>query len=329
MGMVADKADDVARRMIANMVASNWQTRPTPNNRWMDIVWSPELRLLVSVAYTGLGDRVMTSPDGYAWSASASASDDNWLALAWSPSIPLFAAVAFNGIGTRLMTSPDGTTWTSRTPPNVQSWAGICWSAEKSMFVAVADNNGAGNTIMRSSNGVNWFSAASPVESYWQAVIWVKELGLFVAIGFGGNNCATSPDGNVWTLRETPSGYWQAVTWSPELGLLVAVSFSGDQRSMTSSNGINWTGHNGVPEGGWGSIAWSPELRMFVVMAFSITSTFNMMTSFDGVIWTVKRCNLSNASTEGVIWVRELGMFVAGIKESTAGDNAMYSLKAF
>jgi hypothetical protein len=90
-----------------------------PNSSWGGIAWSPELGLFAAVANSGVGNRVMTSPDGIYWTTRTSAADNNWRAIAWSPVLGLFAAVAYSGSGDRVMTSPDGIYWTieySNTP---------------------------------------------------------------------------------------------------------------------------------------------------------------------------------------------------------------------
>ena len=87
---------------------SNWTIRSSAaNNSWSGIAWSPELGLFAAVAYSGTGNRVMTSPDGVNWTIRTSAADNDWRGIAWSPEMGLFAAVAVTGTGDCVMTSPD------------------------------------------------------------------------------------------------------------------------------------------------------------------------------------------------------------------------------
>ena len=72
---------------------------------WYSVCWSAELSLFVAVAYTGTGNRVMTSPDGITWTARTSAADNAWRAVCWSPELSLFVAVADSGTGNRVMTA--------------------------------------------------------------------------------------------------------------------------------------------------------------------------------------------------------------------------------
>ena len=114
---------------------------------WYSVCWSAELSLFVAVAYTGTGNRVMTSPDGITWTARTSAADNAWRAVCWTDVLGLFVAVSSDGAGNRVMTSPDGITWTSRTSAADNTWQSVCWSRELSMIVSVS-SSGAGNRVM-------------------------------------------------------------------------------------------------------------------------------------------------------------------------------------
>jgi hypothetical protein len=45
------------------------------DNNWVNITWAPELGLLVAVATSGTGNRVMTSPDGINWTTRSTANN--------------------------------------------------------------------------------------------------------------------------------------------------------------------------------------------------------------------------------------------------------------
>jgi len=48
--------------VIGNLVVSNWTIRVSAaDNGWSSVCWSPELGLFAAVAYSGTGNRVMTS----------------------------------------------------------------------------------------------------------------------------------------------------------------------------------------------------------------------------------------------------------------------------
>ena len=138
---------------ISGFAADFWLTRSTVgfDNNWISVCWSPERGLFVAVAQSGTGNRVMTSPDGIAWTIRTSAFDNNWQSVCWSPERGLFVAVAISGTGNRVMTSPDGITWTVRTSAFDNQWTSVCWSPERGLFVAVAQTGtGTGNRVMTS-----------------------------------------------------------------------------------------------------------------------------------------------------------------------------------
>lgn len=64
------------------------------------IYWAPELGLFAAVAFRGIGNRVMTSPNGINWTIQTSAANNDWSSIAWAPELGLFAAVAEGGGGT-------------------------------------------------------------------------------------------------------------------------------------------------------------------------------------------------------------------------------------
>ena len=82
-----------------------WKLRTSAaDNQWLSVCWSPELSLFVAVSISGLGNRVMTSPDGINWTSRTSAADNQWSSVCWSPELSLFVAVAYSGFGNRVMT---------------------------------------------------------------------------------------------------------------------------------------------------------------------------------------------------------------------------------
>jgi len=103
--------------------------------------------LFVAVAYSGTGNRVMTSLDGITWTQQTTPANNNWYGVTYGNG--LFVAVAGSGTGNRVMTSPDGITWTSRTSAADNNWYGVTYG--NGLFVAVA-GSGTGNRVM-TSNG--------------------------------------------------------------------------------------------------------------------------------------------------------------------------------
>ena len=126
----------------SRILATKWNGRTSAaDNDWQAIAWNGTV--FAAVAYTGTGNRVMTSPDGITWTIRTSAADNSWNGIAWNGTV--FAAVASTGVGNRVMTSPDGITWTIRTSAADNFWLGIAWNG--TVFAAVA-YTGTGNRVM-------------------------------------------------------------------------------------------------------------------------------------------------------------------------------------
>jgi hypothetical protein len=230
------------------------------SNWWSCVEWAPELGLFCALSVgtdgggSGTTHRVMTSPDGLAWTNREAAQAIAWRDLAWSPSLGLFAAVANAGTN-RVMTSPDGINWTTRTPAADNNWLAICWSPELDLFVAVSDSGT--NRVMTSPDGINWTSR-TPEANAWLDVIWCDTLSLFVAVAATGTNrVMTSPDGTTWTPRTAAAAnVWSALAFDGTT--IVAVSQSGSgNRVMTSTDGASWSTQTSAADKSWVGLVWA------------------------------------------------------------------------
>ncbi len=229
--------------------------------------------------------RVMTSPDGFTWTARTAATANAWRSVTYGNG--LFVAVAENGydtdVGKRVMTSTDGITWTAHETPFVNlddgfdgevpvhsAWGSVAYG--NGLFVAVAWDGP--DRVMTSPDGVTWTARTTPVNSSnsWQSVTYGN--GLFVAVTEDETNrqVITSSDGVTWTAQETPFvdvvdgddryNWWYSVTYGA--GLFVAVATSGDNRAMTSTDGITWTARDAADDRNWGSVTYGNGLFVAV-----------------------------------------------------------------
>ena len=235
---------ELAKRLgrISNGLSAMAARSSAADNNWYSVCWSPERALFVAVGISGTGNRVMTSPDGIAWTARTSAADNSWLFVCWSPELSLFAAISVSGSGNRVMTSPDGITWTTRASAADNSWRAVCWSPERAMFVAVAAS-GTGNRVMTSSDGITWTARTSAADIEWTGVCWAAGPGVFIAISQtgSGNRVMTSSDGITWAARPTPAdNSWSGICWSPELSTAVVVGRSGTGNRVMTAYGCTY-----------------------------------------------------------------------------------------
>jgi hypothetical protein len=349
--------------VITSRDGISWIVSTTaPINEWTSIAWSPSLGLFVAVAASGVGNSVMSSPDGINWTTHA-AINNWWLAVVWSPELSIFVAVAYAGGPYQVMTSPDGINWTGRYASAPNSWNAVTWAASapngtggNGLFVAVAQS-GIGDRIMTSPDGINWTSRLSTDDNFWNDVTWSPNApnglgghGLFVAVNADATlyRIMTSPDGVNWrhNLIPVPLNNWYAVTWADSLpnglggyGLFLSVGYSngtGDE-IMTSPDGINWTVINNPADANWAQnyvgLVWSPELHLFVSFDYSTNA---MMTSPDGIHWTdhpLPPCPVNKDSEwQSVTWgagapngIGDTGLFVAVSLAGAVTDQVMTS----
>lgn len=267
------------------------------SNSWVDVAFGAGL--FVAISQSGVGNRVMTSPDGITWTARVSAADNTWNKICFSPSLNLFVAVAQSGI----MTSPDGIVWTTRVDPDIAQWRDIIWVEELGLFVAVGTLGA--SRVMTSPDGITWTLQTAAALNLWYGVAWSADLSLLVAVGISGagNRIMTSPDGINWSIGVSPADInWRKIVWHSGMGLFIAVSntvvpFS-FQDIMTSPDGINWTLVANVNDSALNNIA----VVDTIVVAIGNTgaSSDKVFRSLDGSIWNV--VTASNSAWTGIAY---------------------------
>lgn len=292
-------------------------------------VGATTIRVTDAAWYSASGGSVVSGPQiitytgktsgftaGTSWVTRTPASSPlDWRGIAWSPTLNLFCAVAAQALATAVMTSPDGVTWTTRTPAENNNWEAVIWVTELALFVAVASTGT--HRVMTSPDGITWTARTAAAATSWQALTWSPALSLIVAVAAevssAANAVMSSPDGITWTSRTASStGVWYAVAWAPSLSRFCAVQNSGG--AMTSPDGITWTARTG--SGGYG-LAWSPTLSLFVSTASSGGAFYS---SPDGITWTQRTDPTTNFYWKGIIWIEELGLFVAVSTLDSAAD---------
>lgn len=236
-------------------------------NPWTTMAYGNGMFAAVSAG--GGTNRVMTSPDGIAWTGRT-AEDSQWQGITYGNG--RFVAVA-NGGTKRIMTSADGITWTAQTSPEVSGWTGVTYG--NGQFVAVAESGT--NRVMTSPDGLTWTVRSAPAGA-WTSVAYGN--GRYAAVGYSGSNrVITSEDGLTWTARSAPSSTWTSVAYGG--GVFAAVGSLG--ATMSSPDGLVWTARtNG--SNSWNRVAYGGG--KFVALANN--GTHRIATSPNGQTWTAR-----------------------------------------
>ncbi len=288
--------DPVEYTLNVQQILSFTDRSAVNGNSWIDVAYGAGL--FVAISQSGVGNRVMTSPDGITWTARTSAADATWNKICFSPSLNLFVAVAQVGI----MTSPDGIVWTTRTDPDTAQWRDVIWVEELALFVAVGSLGT--SRVMTSPDGINWTLQTAAAMNQWYGVGWSADLGLLVAVSITGtgNRIMTSPDGINWSIGVSPADInWRKIVWHSGMGLFVAVSNTNvpfAQDIMTSPDGINWTLRSNANNSALNNIGVVDT--MVVAVANTGASSDKVFSSLNGIAWAT--VTASNSAWTGIAY---------------------------
>lgn len=175
----------------------------------------------------GEAGKILTSANGVTWADRTSGTTETLRGVAAAPGIAVAVGGAANAV---VVTSSDGVSWSAATVPTAGSLRGV--AIGNGVFVAVGKNG----TILTSRNASSWISRPSGSSERLDGVIWTGSQ--FVVISESGR-ILTSADGASWDigLATTPPSWLEAVTWNQSR--YVAVGGSG--RIVTSTVGDVWT----------------------------------------------------------------------------------------
>jgi hypothetical protein len=136
---------------------------------------------------------IMTSPDGLKWTSRASPTRNNLLGLFWDG----HQYLAGGDQGT-ILSSPDGIKWTRRESGSQISFYSFSYSGTR--YVAVGNDD-----IRISRDSAAWTTpATAPTSVPFTACVWNGTEFLACGLGLDKNpTIYTSPDGEVWTLRDS------------------------------------------------------------------------------------------------------------------------------
>ncbi len=326
-------------RIMTSPNGTTWTTRINPeNNNWNAILNIPNFNLLIAVASSGT-NRIMYSENAIEWYTTSSNLDANLNGIAWSSTLQKLVLISSNSpteskiINSKIfnenltlanlgksynIVNNTNTKFINRIINNTYGFSPYAniWVEELGIFIM----GGNGGKYAISTDGAVWTTYSLPVTNQIEEICWSPELSLLVMVcSSTTNNVFTSTDGIFWIARSNGTSYnsniWTSVCWSSQLSLFVAVSSSGStstNRLMTSPDGINWTARTTSVGNTWTSVCWSPELSLFV--AVGSTTNNNIISSSDGITWTVfnsKSTGASNEAFTSICWSPELMMFAA------------------
>lgn len=277
-----------------------FRARASALQSWLDVCWSPQLKLFVAVSTVG-AQSCMTSPDGIVWTLRNTPAT-GWNGICWSPQLRLFVAVGSTS-AQRVMTSPDGINWTLRnSADNARLWYHVTWSPQLGLFCATSTDAIA--SVMTSPDGINWTLRATPVATVLRNICWAAGANKFVAVsptlGDGG---IVSPDGINWTqVSIGATRGWFSVQWAPDIRRFAALGSGAGAGTFAawSEDGLNWhdavtvVAGAGIP---WTALEWCSVFSAFVgVTNVGATIDDQVIFSRDGNTW------LNGSSSELIQW---------------------------
>jgi hypothetical protein len=255
-----------------------------------DITYAPSLGLFAAVANTGVGNRMMTSPDGITWT-TRTIENNNYVAITWSEEVGAFVAVSNNGAN-RVQRSTDGITWTPQTI-DTTNWADVIYAKQLARFYAIS-NTGT-SRVSSSPDGITWTTLSTPTNTTWRGIAYSPTLGSgqgrLVAVGNSTVDERTmySDDaGANWTISAslTSAKVWLSLDWSPTLSRFALVNNNTDDEFAYSDDGITWTVVTAPFTSRIGRVKWIDELNIFMSSnTHTLSGNHSVVYSSDGVTW--------------------------------------------
>jgi hypothetical protein len=201
-------------------------------------------------------------------------------------------------------------TW-GGTPPTFGNDQVVEFKAENCGEAITEATPSSGEILLDVKQVMTFIARTSPGNQPWYKVRWISWLNLYVAISQqdgSGTQVATSPDGETWTLRNTPGNInWNCIT-DNGVDKIVVMGTGQVGAIMTSPDAINWTAHDAPEVVQSRGVAWSASQGIYV--SVGSLGTNRILKSNDGETWTTVTAPVLN-QWYGLLWSDALSLFVA------------------
>lgn len=320
-----------------------WVALDAPEEaRWREVVYGNNRFVAVAAVKFAEDDTcqfpAMYSDDGINWTSSPNVPLQTWQGLHYHDG--MYVAVGKDsathpgGPEKDAMYSTDGINWTlANTPAGTNLWISVTYGAGKWVACSSKQNANGKGYIMWSTDGINWTFVDDATEDAMFEIHYGN--GMFVGVGLRDGYVHRSTDGINWTSTKgaLDDNQWLSVTYGN--GKWVATAQTGENRVAYSTDAINWTTEPAdPPRNGWTSVTFGCD--KFVAVARnnkqgggdSETIDDNnerVMTSVDGINWTVEQVEDEMDDTYFESIVYGSGMFVAVGGFEISGNQIMYS----
>ena len=248
----------------------HWSVRSSGTPTLRGVTWTGTQLIAVGVQGT-----IITSPDGYRWTAQVSNATENLNAVAGSVSNAGTVILVVGDTGV-LLSSPDAVKWTRKVSKTTENLNGIAWNGAKFVFVG---DNGAILTVL--ATGVPPNTQVSGTGEDLRAVA-VNANGKIAVVGSNGT-ILTSQDAVNWNPRvsNTSASLQAVVAAGSAVGNVQFVAVGTNGRIVTSNNANTWSTASSKTSANLAGVAWSGTLFVAVGSGGVID------TSPDAVTWTV------------------------------------------
>jgi hypothetical protein len=317
-GLFVAVATSGTNRVMTSPDGITWTGRTAAEaNSWQSITYGNGM--FVAVASNGT-NQVMTSPDGITWTARMVAGVNNWIAVTYGNG--LFVSIDNNGLK-KVMVSTDGINWIYNNISQSGNWYSIIYA--KGRFVV------GGNSVCMYSSSftysytytVNQSDGTNYIDG--RAIVSIPSTTDLV-----GNVLAT-PTTDTFVIDTTgplvdllysrnPSGtgvntitalYSESIATAPTISINQPGTTDITNQAMVTPASV-WTARTAASASGWLSVTYGNGL--FVAVA--ISGTNKVMTSPDGITWTLRTSVIDGAQPQSVTYGN--GLFVAVVNNFVA-----------